>query len=118
MPEPHWWPRFCDAVDRPGWVEDARFATYAARAANMPARTRLTGEVFATRPLTAWCALFDERGFVRGPASTVDEFAADGLFPEVAIPDGRRLRTVPHRCACRGALAELIAEGVIWPAAR
>ena len=72
-----------------------------ARAANMPELTRLMDEVFATRPLREWCALFDERGFIWGPASTVDEFAADeqaaadGLFPSST----RRRAAVPHRRA-------------------
>jgi crotonobetainyl-CoA:carnitine CoA-transferase CaiB-like acyl-CoA transferase len=109
MPEPHWWPRFCEAVGRPGWVEDERFATYAARAANMPELTRLMDELFATRPLREWCALFDEHGFIWGPASTVDEFAADeqaaadGLFPEIGGPDGRRFRTVRAPMRLQGA---------------
>jgi crotonobetainyl-CoA:carnitine CoA-transferase CaiB-like acyl-CoA transferase len=44
--------------------------------------------------------LFDERGFIWGPASTVSEFAADeqaaadGLFPEIGDASGRRFRTV------------------------
>ncbi|MEX5718821.1 CaiB/BaiF CoA transferase family protein [Geodermatophilus maliterrae] len=100
MPEPHWWPRFCEAVGRPGWIEDERFATWAARAVNMPELTRLMDEAFATRPLSEWCALFDERGLIWGPASTVAEFAADeqaaadGLFPEIGDASGRRFRTV------------------------
>jgi crotonobetainyl-CoA:carnitine CoA-transferase CaiB-like acyl-CoA transferase len=100
MPEPHWWPRFCEAVGRAGWIDDERFATRGARAANMPELTRLMDEVFATRPLSEWCALFDERGFIWGPASTVSEFAADeqaaadGLFPEIGDASGRRFRTV------------------------
>jgi crotonobetainyl-CoA:carnitine CoA-transferase CaiB-like acyl-CoA transferase len=109
MPEPHWWPRFCEAVGRPGWIEDERFATWAARAANMPELTRLMDELFATRPLREWCALFDERGFIWGPASTVDEFAADeqaaadGLFPEIGTPGGRRFRTVRAPMRLQGA---------------
>ncbi|RBY77285.1 CoA transferase [Geodermatophilus sp. TF02-6] len=109
MPEPHWWPRFCEAVGRPEWIEDERFATWGARAANMPELTRLMDEVFATRPLREWCALFDERGFIWGPASTVSEFAADeqaaadGLFPEIQAADGRRFRTVRPPMRVRGA---------------
>jgi crotonobetainyl-CoA:carnitine CoA-transferase CaiB-like acyl-CoA transferase len=109
MPEPHWWPRFCEAVGRPGWIEDERFATWTARAANMPELTRLMDELFATRPLREWCALFDERGFIWGPASTVDEFAADqqaaadGLFPEIGTPGGRRFRTVRAPMRLQGA---------------
>ena len=107
MPEPHWWPRFCEAVGRPEWVEDERFATYAARAANMPELTRLMDEVIATRPLREWCAVFDERGFIWGPASTVDEFAddeqaaADGLFPEIEGRADGGSAPCARRCGCR-----------------
>jgi crotonobetainyl-CoA:carnitine CoA-transferase CaiB-like acyl-CoA transferase len=110
MPEPHWWPRFCEAVGRPEWIEDERFASWGARKKNMPELTRLMDEVFATRPLEEWCALFDERGFIWGPASTVAEFAddeqaaADGLFPEITDGSGRSFRTVaaPVRVAGAG----------------
>jgi crotonobetainyl-CoA:carnitine CoA-transferase CaiB-like acyl-CoA transferase len=109
MPEPHWWPRFCEAVGRPEWIEDERFASWGARARNMAELTALMDEVFATRPLQEWCALFDERGFIWGPASTVSEFAADeqaaadGLFPEIAEPSGRRFRTVRAPLRVQGA---------------
>ena len=100
MPEPHWWPPFCEAVGHPEWVDDERFASWGKRARNMPELTRLMDEAFATRPLKEWCALFDERGFIWGPASTVSEFAADEqaaadeLFPEIGDASGRRFRTV------------------------
>jgi crotonobetainyl-CoA:carnitine CoA-transferase CaiB-like acyl-CoA transferase len=100
MPEPHWWRPFCEAVGHPEWVEDERFASWSARARNMPELTRLMDEAFANKPLKEWCALFDERGFIWGPASTVSEFAADeqaaadGLFPEIGDDSGRRFRTV------------------------
>jgi crotonobetainyl-CoA:carnitine CoA-transferase CaiB-like acyl-CoA transferase len=100
MPEPRWWAPFCAAVGHPEWIEDERFADRGARAAHMAELTRLMDEAFASRPLAEWCALFDERGFIWGPASTVAEFAADeqaaadGLFPEVGDATGRRFRTV------------------------
>ncbi|MCA0145397.1 CaiB/BaiF CoA-transferase family protein [Blastococcus sp. LR1] len=109
MPEPHWWPAFCAAVGRPEWADDDRFADRAARSANMPELTRLLDELFATRPLKEWCALFDQHGFIWGPASTVSEFAADeqaaadGLFPEISEPSGRRYRTVRAPFRVQGA---------------
>jgi crotonobetainyl-CoA:carnitine CoA-transferase CaiB-like acyl-CoA transferase len=109
MPEPHWWPPFCEAVGRPEWVEDERFASWGNRSRNMPELTRLMDEAFATRPLKEWCALFDERGFIWGPASTVSEFAADeqaaadGLFPEIGDGSGRRFRTVRAPLRLQGA---------------
>ncbi|MGR7025972.1 CoA transferase [Geodermatophilus sp. URMC 62] len=100
MPEPRWWAPFCEAVGHPEWIEDERFADRGARAAHMPELTRLMDEALASRPLAEWSALFDERGSIGGPASTVAEFAADeqaaadGLFPEVGDATGRRFRTV------------------------
>jgi crotonobetainyl-CoA:carnitine CoA-transferase CaiB-like acyl-CoA transferase len=108
MPEPRWWPPFCEAVGHPEWVDDERFATVGARAANMPELTRLMDDAFATRPLSEWSALFDERSFIWGPASTVSEFAADeqaaadGLFPTIEEPSGRRFRTVRAPLRLRG----------------
>ncbi|MBM7807940.1 crotonobetainyl-CoA:carnitine CoA-transferase CaiB-like acyl-CoA transferase [Geodermatophilus bullaregiensis] len=108
MPEPRWWPPFCETVGHPEWVDDERFATVGARAANMPELTRLMDDAFATRPLSEWSALFDERGFIWGPASTVSEFAADeqaaadGLFPTIEEPSGRRFRTVRAPLRLRG----------------
>jgi crotonobetainyl-CoA:carnitine CoA-transferase CaiB-like acyl-CoA transferase len=75
----------------------------------MPELTRLMDEVFATRPLKEWCALFDEQGFIWGPASTVAEFAADeqaaadGLFPEITDASGRSFRTVAAPVRMAGA---------------
>jgi crotonobetainyl-CoA:carnitine CoA-transferase CaiB-like acyl-CoA transferase len=109
MPEPHWWPPFCEAVGHPEWVDDERFASWGNRARNMPELTRLMDEAFATRPLKEWCALFDERGFIWGPASTVSEFAADEqaaadeLFPEIGDASGRRFRTVRAPMRLQGA---------------
>jgi crotonobetainyl-CoA:carnitine CoA-transferase CaiB-like acyl-CoA transferase len=109
MPEPHWWPRFCEAVGRPEWIDDPRLATVPARAKHMSEVTDLMDELFATRTLAEWGRLFDEHGFIWGPASTVAEFAADeqaaslGLFPEVDHPVAGRLRTVANPLRIRGA---------------
>ena len=109
MPEPHWWAPFCEAVGHPDWAQDERFADRAARAAHMPELTRLMDEALAARPLREWCALFDERGFIWGPASTVSEFAddeqaaADGLFPEIGDAAAQRFRTVRAPLRLRGA---------------
>ncbi len=109
MPEPHWWPRFCAAVDKPEWVDDPRLATIESRSANMPYVTELLDGVMATRTLAAWGDLFDEVGFIWAPAATVAEFANDphaaalGLFPEVEHPTAGPLRTVGIPLRIKGA---------------
>jgi len=109
MPEPHWWPRFCEAVGRPEWIEDPRFATFDARKQNMDAVTDAMDELFATRTLAEWGELFDEQGFIWAPAATVAELAQDrqaealGVFPEIPHPVAGSLRTVANPLRIRGA---------------
>lgn len=106
MPEPHWWPRFCQAMDRPEWLEDPRFETLKSRFDHMPALIDLIDEQFATKTLAEWGGIFDEHGLIWGPAATLAELAADpqaaaaGLFPEITHPEGT-FRTVaaPFRIA-------------------
>jgi crotonobetainyl-CoA:carnitine CoA-transferase CaiB-like acyl-CoA transferase len=100
MPEPHWWPRFCDVVGRPEWAADPRFETAASRLEHMPEITDLMDELFASRPLAEWGRLFDEARLTWGPAATVAELAADphaaavGMFPQVPHPTAGTFRTV------------------------
>ena len=109
MPEPHWWPRFAEAVGRPEWAEDPRFASYPARGLHMAELTAEMDEVFATRPLDEWGAIFDEQGFIWAPGSTVAEFAADaqaesdGLFPTIDHPGAGTFRTVASPVRVHGA---------------
>ena len=108
MPEPHWWPRFCDTVGRPEWAQDPRFETVATRFEHMPEITDLMDEVFATRTLQEWGRAFDEAGLTWGPAATVSEVAADphlaatGAFPEVEHPTAGSFRTVALPMRLRG----------------
>jgi crotonobetainyl-CoA:carnitine CoA-transferase CaiB-like acyl-CoA transferase len=109
MPEPHWWPRFCVAVERPEWADDPRFETIPARARHMSELTDLMDEQFATRTLAEWGRRFDEAGFIWGPAATVTELADDpqaaalGLFPTISHPTAGSFRTVAIPIRIRGA---------------
>jgi crotonobetainyl-CoA:carnitine CoA-transferase CaiB-like acyl-CoA transferase len=109
MPEPAWWPRFCAAVGRTEWVEDARFATPQERARHMPELTALMDELFAHRTLAEWSGLFDEHQFIWGPASTMAELAADpqaeaiGLYPSIQHSTGATFRTVGSPVRVQGA---------------
>jgi crotonobetainyl-CoA:carnitine CoA-transferase CaiB-like acyl-CoA transferase len=108
MPEPAWWPRFCEAVGRPEWTTDERFAEFAARKEHMSELTDAMDELFAERPLAEWGELFDSHGFIWGPASTVAEFAADpqaeaiGLFPQIPHAGGA-IRTIGAPLSISGA---------------
>jgi len=108
MPEPHWWPRFCEAVGHPEWASDPRFETVLTRREHMPEVTDLMDALFATRTLAGWGRLFDEHRFIWGPAATMAELAADpqaeaiGLFPEVPLAGGGTARTVAAPMHIRG----------------
>jgi len=109
MPEAHWWPRFCEAVGRPQWAQDPRFATVATRREHMPLITDLMDELFATRTLAQWGETLDGAGLTWGPAATVSEVAADphldavGAFPELEHPVVGTFRTVAVPMRVRGA---------------
>jgi crotonobetainyl-CoA:carnitine CoA-transferase CaiB-like acyl-CoA transferase len=109
MPEPHWWPRFAEAVQRPEWAEDPRFASHQSRGLHMADLTVAMDEVFATRPLAEWGQIFDEQGFIWAPGSTVAELAADvqaeadGLYPTIDHPGAGTFRTVAGPIRVHGA---------------
>ena len=108
MPEPRWWPPFCETIRRPEILDDPRFASPRERFDNMPELIDLLDEAFATKPIDEWGTIFDEAGFIWGPASTMAELADDpqaaaiGLFPEIHHPAGS-FRTVATPIGVHGA---------------
>ncbi len=94
MPETRWWAPFCKTIERPEILEDPRFGTVKERFDNMPALIDLLDEAMATRTLAEWGRIFDEAGLIWGPASSIDELAADpqaaatGVFPTIEHPEG------------------------------
>ncbi len=108
MPEPRWWPAFCEAIGRSEFLSDPRFDSPRDRFTNMPALIDLIDETFATKPIDEWGRLFDDAGLIWGPASTMSELASDpqaaaiGLFPEIHHPGGS-FRTVAAPMRIRGA---------------
>jgi crotonobetainyl-CoA:carnitine CoA-transferase CaiB-like acyl-CoA transferase len=99
MPETRWWAPFCKTIERPDLLEDDRFGSVKDRFDNMPALIDILDEVMATRTMAEWGRIFDDAGLIWGPASSIDELAADpqaaaiGLFPTIAHPEGN-FRTV------------------------
>lgn len=100
MPEPFWWPRFCDALGKPEWKEDERFKEARDRYRSMESLVPMIDEVFMSRTRDEWGAVMDEHGIIWAPVLGVHEVAADpqaeaiGLFPEIEIANKGRYRTV------------------------
>lgn len=108
MPEPRWWPMFCDAIGCPEFVADPRFSSPRARFENMPELIDLIDAAFAEKPIAKWAEIFDKAALIWGPASTMKELvddpqaAAIGLFPEIEHSGGS-FRTVAAPIRIRNA---------------
>ena len=94
MPEPFWWPRFCDALGKPEWKEDERFIEARDRYRKMDSLVPMIDEVLMTKSRDDWGKIMDEHGIIWGPVLGLHEVARDpqaaaiDLFPDIAI-DGR-----------------------------
>ena len=115
------WPPLCRAVGHPDWLEDPRFSTAATRFQNAAELIGLLDEVFATKPLDEWAAIFAaEPDFFWSPVQTIDELIADPQFHAtggiVDVPDDDGFTTAMlatpvdftvHASAPRGRAPEL-----------
>jgi crotonobetainyl-CoA:carnitine CoA-transferase CaiB-like acyl-CoA transferase len=94
------WPPLARAVGRPEWIEDARFATLAARAQNAAALVAELDAIFATHTREEWGRIFAaEEELWWAPVQSVEEVLAD---PQVAaagglveVPDAGSTTTFP-----------------------
>ncbi len=100
MPEPFWWPRFCDAIGKPEWKEDERFREPRDRYQKMDILVPLIDEVFMTRSRDEWGKIMDEHGIIWGPVLGIHEVAQDSqaqainLFPSIDLDERGSYRTV------------------------
>jgi crotonobetainyl-CoA:carnitine CoA-transferase CaiB-like acyl-CoA transferase len=91
------WPLLLEAIARPEWLTDPRFATPEARKANTMELVAALENVFIARDWSEWRAIFQESGITFGPiAQSADhldcaQVAANGMLPEI---EGTGLRTV------------------------
>ena len=67
------WRGLCTALDRADWLADDRFATPAARAANVDARLELTQQVLLERTTGEWMDRLEACGVPCAPALTRNE---------------------------------------------
>jgi crotonobetainyl-CoA:carnitine CoA-transferase CaiB-like acyl-CoA transferase len=72
--------RFCDAIGRPTWVTDPRYATNASRVAHRPEMAAELGAIFATQPATHWLSAFADADIPGGPVNTVSQAMADPIL--------------------------------------
>jgi crotonobetainyl-CoA:carnitine CoA-transferase CaiB-like acyl-CoA transferase len=72
------WPPLARAVGHPEWLDDERYATPQARAQNARELIAALDEVFATKTLAEWSAVFDtEPDFFWAPVNGPDDILAD-----------------------------------------
>lgn len=78
------WRGLCTALDREDWLADDRFATPAARAANVDARLELTQQVLLERTTGEWMDRLEACGVPCAPALTRNEVVD---HPQVVASD-------------------------------
>ncbi|MBP0496561.1 CoA transferase [Roseomonas sp. SG15] len=86
--------KLCEAIGRPEWVEDERFATNAARVRNNPELTPLLAARFRDFPRAELMAALDAAGVPCAPINTVPE-----VFEDPQIRHREMLRHLPHPVA-------------------
>jgi crotonobetainyl-CoA:carnitine CoA-transferase CaiB-like acyl-CoA transferase len=60
------WHRFCDAVSRPQWIDDPRFATMAARSRSRAELDDLVERAIGDQPAAVWASRLDAAGLPHG----------------------------------------------------
>lgn len=76
------WVRLCDAIGRPEWAEDPRFATFADRRDNRAQLLDLLEALIVTRGTEHWVKVLAEAGVPSGPINDVADALADPLTQE------------------------------------
>jgi crotonobetainyl-CoA:carnitine CoA-transferase CaiB-like acyl-CoA transferase len=95
------WPPLLRCIDRTEWQADPRFASAAARAKHARELIRLLDEVFATRTLDEWAAIFArEPEMFWAPVQSIVEVVNDPQVRAcgalVDVPDGEATTTLPN----------------------
>ena len=96
------WQAFCQAAERPEWLEDPRFKTPALRDRNIDDRLALIQERLATRSTAEWLAILEGAGVPCAPVLTRNALLAHPQFQasEIVVE-----RDHPHAGRLRQALA-------------
>jgi crotonobetainyl-CoA:carnitine CoA-transferase CaiB-like acyl-CoA transferase len=100
MPEPFWWPKFCEALDKQEWIADARYAEARGRYQNMHVLVPEIDKILKQKSRDEWGQIFDEHGVIWGPVLGLHEVASDpqaeaiNLFPTMKVDGLGEYRTV------------------------
>ena len=92
------WPLLVEAIGKPEWRDDPRFATPEARKANTAELVAALEDVFVQRDWSEWKGIFERSGITFGPIARPSDhldcaqIAANGMLPEIEGTGG--LRTV------------------------
>jgi len=99
------WPALCNAIGRPEWGEDARFARFKDRLEHRELLTAMLDEALAQRTTAQWMEVF--AGVV--PASPINDIRSaldnpfvtdEGRIQEIDRRDGTRLRLLSPPVTC------------------
>jgi crotonobetainyl-CoA:carnitine CoA-transferase CaiB-like acyl-CoA transferase len=92
--------KFCEAIGRPEWVKDERFAANPARVRNLAVLNPMIVAELAKRDRAHWVAAFEAVGVPCGPINSIPEAFADeqvkhrGMLFDLPHPGGTRLPQV------------------------
>jgi crotonobetainyl-CoA:carnitine CoA-transferase CaiB-like acyl-CoA transferase len=94
------WPDLLRAIDRTEWATDPRYESMMARFANAATLIAELGEVFATKTMAEWAAIFDAEDVWWAPVQHAHQLVDDeqaraaGGFVQVPGPDGEPIEMV------------------------
>jgi crotonobetainyl-CoA:carnitine CoA-transferase CaiB-like acyl-CoA transferase len=69
--------RFCEAIERKDWLDDAEWKTQVGRSKHRKAINAAIGEITKTKPSSHWIELFETNGIPCGPIYSIDQVFAD-----------------------------------------
>jgi crotonobetainyl-CoA:carnitine CoA-transferase CaiB-like acyl-CoA transferase len=67
------WQALCEAIDKPEWMHDTRFASNAQRVANRRTVTENLQSIFSAQPVAYWLQRFKQRGIPCAPINSVKQ---------------------------------------------
>lgn len=94
------WRRFCDALNKPEWLDEADFIDEKARVTNRAKLTELIQQEFSKNTVTHWVDLLNDAGVPCGPVYTVPQMFEDEqvkaleVVAEVTSPEGPTIRVI------------------------
>lgn len=71
------WRKLCAALDKPGWVDDPRFSTVAARAKNREQVLAELEPLLAQKSSAEWAAIFSRHDVPYGPVQSILDLLSD-----------------------------------------